>query len=86
MRQFKAEGRRDDLFAGTPDTFFMKYLLAKAASCKDFGLLVVDINERGSRTDHSLEDKIEENRALPQRTSAMCTEFPFGGNWTTSST
>ena len=44
VRQFKAEGLRDDLFAGTPDTFFMKYLLAKAASCKGFGLLVVDIS------------------------------------------
>ena len=44
VRQFKAEGLRDDLFAGTPDTFFMKHLLAKAASCKDFGLLVVDIS------------------------------------------
>ena len=43
VRQFKAEGLRDDLFAGTSDTFFIKYLLAKAASCKDFGLLVVDI-------------------------------------------
>ena len=42
VRQFMAEGLRDDLFAGTPDTFFIKYLLAKAASCKDFGLLVVD--------------------------------------------
>ena len=28
VRQFKAEGLRDDLFAGTPDTFFIKYLLA----------------------------------------------------------
>ena len=36
-------------------------------------------HERGSRTHHSLKDKIEENRALPQRTSAMCTEFPLGG-------
>ena len=44
VRQFKAEGLRDDLFAGTPDTFFIKYLLTKAASCKDFGLLVVDIS------------------------------------------
>ena len=43
VRQFKAEGLRDDLFAGTPDTFFIKYLLAKAASCKDFGILVIDI-------------------------------------------
>ena len=32
MRQFKAEGLRDDMFSGTP------------ASCKDFGLLVVDIS------------------------------------------
>ena len=44
VRQFKAEGLRDDLFAGTPDTFFIKYLLAKAASCKDLELLVVDIS------------------------------------------
>ena len=43
VRQFKAEGLRDDLFAGTPDTFFIKYLLAKAASCKDFGIFVIDI-------------------------------------------
>ena len=44
VRQFKAEGLRDDLFAGTPDTHFIKYLLAKSASCKNFGLLVVDIS------------------------------------------
>ena len=44
VSQSKAEGLRDDLFAGTVDTFFIKYLLAKAASCKDFGLLVVDIS------------------------------------------
>ena len=43
VRQFKAEGLRNDLFAGTLDTFFIKYLLAKAASCKEFGVLVVDI-------------------------------------------
>ena len=36
-------------------------------------------HERGSRTDHSLKDKVEENRTSPQRTSAMCTEFPLGG-------
>ena len=42
MCQLKAEGLRDDLFAGTPNTFFIKYLLAKAASCKDFGVFVVD--------------------------------------------
>ena len=44
VRQFKAEGLRDDLFAGTPDTSFITYLLAKAASCKDFRSLVVDIS------------------------------------------
>ena len=35
VRQFKAKGLRDDLFAGKPDTFFIKYLLANAAGCKD---------------------------------------------------
>ena len=44
VRHFKAEVLRDDLFAATPDVFFVKYLLAKAARCKDFGLLVVDIS------------------------------------------
>ena len=44
VRQCKAEGLRDDLFAGTSDTFFIKYLLAKASSCTDFGLLIVDVS------------------------------------------
>ena len=44
VRQFKAEELLDDLFAGTPDTFLIKYLLAKPASCKDFGILVTDIS------------------------------------------
>ena len=44
VRQFKAEGLRNDLFAGTPDTFFIKGLLAKASSCKEFGVLVVDVS------------------------------------------
>ena len=44
VRQFRADMLRDDLFAGTPDTFFIKSLLAKAASCKDFGILVIDIS------------------------------------------
>ena len=35
-------------------------------------------NQRGTRTDHSLKDKIQKNRALPQRTSVMCAEFPLG--------
>ena len=29
---------------GTPDTFFIKYFVAKEASCKDFGILVIDIS------------------------------------------
>ena len=29
VRQFKSEGLRDDLFAGTPDTFFIECLLDK---------------------------------------------------------
>ena len=41
FRQFRAEGLQNDLFAGTPGTFFIKYLLAKDASCKDFGIFVV---------------------------------------------
>ena len=36
-------------------------------------------HERGSRTDHSLRDKTEENRALLQRTSAACAELPRVG-------
>ena len=44
VRQFKVEGLRDDLFAGTPDTFFIKYLLDTTQSCKDLRLLAVDIS------------------------------------------
>ena len=58
--QFKAEELRDDLFAGPPDTFFIKYLLAKAASCKDFGLLVVNISVASmhARTDEEIYVKV----------------------------
>ena len=60
VRQFKAEGLRDDLFAGTPDTFFIKYLLARAASCKDFGVLVIDISVAfmHARTDEEIYVKV----------------------------
>ena len=56
MRQFKVKGIRDDLFAGTTDTFFIKYLLAKAVSCKDFGSLVVDMSVafKHARTDEEI--------------------------------
>ena len=55
-----AEGLRDDSFAGTPDTFLIKYLLAKGASCKAFGLLVVDISVafRHARTDEEIYVKV----------------------------
>ena len=46
MRQFKAKGLGDDLFAGTPDTFFINYLLAKVASCKDFDISVAFMHAR----------------------------------------
>ena len=39
VRQLKAEGLRNDLFAGTLDAFFIKYLLVKAASCKEFAFM-----------------------------------------------
>ena len=60
VRQFKAEGLRDGEFAKTPDTFFIKYLLAKATSCKDFGLLLVDISVAfmHARTDEEIYVKV----------------------------
>ena len=60
VRQFNAQGLRDDLFAGTPDTLFIKYLWATAASCKDFGVLVVDISVAfiHARTDEEIYVKV----------------------------
>ena len=56
VRQFRTEGLRDDLFARTPDTFFIKYLLAQAANCKDIGILVIDITAAfvHARTDEEI--------------------------------
>ena len=50
----------ENLFAGTPIMFFIKYLLAKAASCKDFGLLVVDVSVAlmHARTDEEIYVKV----------------------------
>ena len=60
VRQFKAERLRDDFFAGAPDTFFINYLLAKAAICKDFGVLVIDISVAfmHARTDEEIYVKV----------------------------
>ena len=45
---------------GTPDTFFIKYLLAKAANFKDFGILVIDISVAfmHARTDEEIYVKV----------------------------
>ena len=60
VRQFRAEGLRDHVFAGTPYTFFIQYLLAEAASCKDFGILVIDISVAfmHARTDDEIDVKV----------------------------
>ena len=60
VRQFNAKRLRDDFFARTPDTFFIKCLLAKAASCKDFGSLFVDISVAfmHARTDEEIYVKV----------------------------
>ena len=60
VRQFKAEGLRGELFAGTPDRFFIKYLLAKAAICKDFLIVVIDISVAfmHGRTDEEIYEKV----------------------------
>ena len=59
VRQFKAEGS-DDLFAGTPDTLFIKCVLSEAVICKDFGVLVVDISVSfmHARTDEEIYVKV----------------------------
>ena len=60
VRQLKAEGLGDDLFAGTPDTFLIKYLLSKAASCTDFGILAIGISVAftHARTDEEIYVKV----------------------------
>ena len=37
VRQFKAEGLRDDLFAGTPDTFFQRVFVGKNSELQGLG-------------------------------------------------
>ena len=63
VRQFKAEEIRNDMFAGTPNTFFIKYLLAKAASCNDFGVLVdgISVAFMHARTDKEINVKVPSN-------------------------
>ena len=59
VRQVRAEGLRDDLLAETPGTFFIKYLLAKAASCKDSGIFVdIRVASMHTRTDEEIYVKV----------------------------
>ena len=45
VRQFKAEGLQDDTFAGTPDTFFIKYFVGKRQRvATTLGIPVIDIS------------------------------------------
>ena len=43
VRQY-ADEKRDDVFAATPDTSFMKLLVSKAAADKDSAILIADIS------------------------------------------
>ena len=45
VRQFKAEWLQDDLFAGAPDTIFIKYLVGESSELQGLlGILVIDIS------------------------------------------
>ena len=56
----QGRGTPGRLFAGTPDTFCIKYLWAKTSSCKDFGILVIDISIAlmHARTDEEIYVKV----------------------------
>ena len=61
VRQFKAEELRDDLFAEVHQTRFSSSICwQKAASCKDFGILVIDISVAfmHARTDEEIYVKV----------------------------
>ena len=40
----EAEHQRDDISAGTPETFFMRYMISRAASKKCWRTLILDIS------------------------------------------
>ena len=44
VRQYNTEGKRDDLFAGTPDAFFSRFQLHRASSHKDWAVMIVDVS------------------------------------------
>jgi hypothetical protein len=44
VRQFNTESNREDLFAATPDTFFMRFVLAYAAADPRRAIIVIDIS------------------------------------------
>ena len=44
VRQYNTEGKRDDLFAGTPDAFFSRFQLHRASCNKDWAVMIVDVS------------------------------------------
>ena len=61
VRQFKAEGLRDDLFAGAPDTVFNQSICwIKQRVARTFGILVIDITVAfmHARTDEEMYVKV----------------------------
>ena len=44
VKQFKSAETRNDLFAGTPDTLFIRWLVARASCDKNKAILMVDIS------------------------------------------
>ena len=92
VRQFKAEGLRDDLFAGTPDTFFILQGF-RITRCQHQCCIYARSNRRGNvcesafryqefkvlATHGSSEWNEEKHHSTGRRTSAMCAEPPLGG-------
>ena len=44
VRQFQAEQRRDDIFAGTPETLFMRYLKQQGRVGHGLGVYILDMS------------------------------------------
>ena len=64
VRQFTTEQPRDDIFAGTPETFSMRYLISRQASKKLWRILILDIRVAfmHARTDEDIHVKKNKNR------------------------
>ena len=44
VREYKSEGSRNDTFACTPDTWFLRYVVSRASMDRDLAILIVDIS------------------------------------------